>query len=147
MPAIEAGARQGSAGSSLAILRRHIDRHLAEPDLDVDRLARTYGLSRSSLYRLFEPIGGVAAYIRQQRLERARLEIVATDRAGGRIGPIAYRWGFKDASAFTRAFRETFGETPREARARTRARFGESVAAPETEVGMLAQALARIRPR
>jgi AraC-like DNA-binding protein len=33
-----------------------------------------------------------------------------------RIGPIAYRAGFKSIAAFNRAFREAYGETPRSVR-------------------------------
>ena len=34
------------------------------------------------------------------------------------VATIAFRWGFGDLSGFNRAFRATFGATPREVRAR-----------------------------
>ena len=72
--------------------------------------------SRASLYRLFEPVGGVACYIRSRRLVRARNELTAPGLQDRRIGPIAYRAGFQSIAAFNRAFRQAYGETPRSIR-------------------------------
>jgi AraC-like DNA-binding protein len=104
--------------SSFVSIRRHIDQNLRQPALDADLLARTFGLSRASLYRLFEPVGGVATYIRNTRLNRAYQDIVATELSNHRIAPVAYRLGFKNLSAFNRLFKETYGVSPREARDR-----------------------------
>ncbi len=104
--------------ASFVTIRRYIDRNLRSPALDANALARTFGLSRAALYRLFGPVGGVASYVRQTRLERAYHEIVAADHANRRIGPIAYGLGFRNVSAFNRLFRDTYGESPRQARAR-----------------------------
>jgi AraC-like DNA-binding protein len=105
--------------ASLAIIRRHIDQHLTQPGLNADSLAKRFGLSRASLYRLFEPVGGVAGYIRKARLERAHQELMANENASRRIGPIAYSLGFRNVSAFNRLFKAHFGVSPREARERT----------------------------
>ncbi len=85
-------------------------------DLGVDKLANTFGLSRASLYRLFEPVGGVASYIGTRRLARARQELTAPGLEDRRIGPIAYRAGFQSIPAFNRAFRAAYGQTPRSTR-------------------------------
>jgi AraC-like DNA-binding protein len=53
--------------------RRFFDTHLTSPALEADMLVGNFGLSRASLYRLFSPIGGVAAYIRRERLRRIAL--------------------------------------------------------------------------
>ncbi|MDE3174671.1 MAG: helix-turn-helix domain-containing protein [Pseudomonadota bacterium] len=103
--------------STFLVIRRHIDKNLAAPGLDAAGLARTFGLSRASLYRLFEPVGGVAAYIRAARLRRAYQEIADPAQADRRIGPIAYGLGFKNVSAFNRLFRSQFGVSPRDLRA------------------------------
>ena len=73
-------------------------------------------MSRASLYRLFEPVGGVACYIRTRRLARARQELTMPGLQDRRIGTVAYRAGFQNILAFNRAFREAYGETPRDAR-------------------------------
>jgi AraC-like DNA-binding protein len=104
--------------ASFVSIRRLIDQNLRSPALDADMLARTFGLSRASLYRLFEPVGGVASYIRGARLNRAYQDIVATEFSNRRIAPVAYRLGFKNLSAFNRLFKETYGVSPGEARDR-----------------------------
>lgn len=102
--------------ASFVTIRRFIDRHLQSREIGVDMIAKTFGLSRASLYRLFEPIGGIACYIRKKRLDRVYQEIGAVGFANRRIGPIAYRCGFKSVAAFNRAFREAYGITPTQAR-------------------------------
>jgi AraC-like DNA-binding protein len=57
-------------------------------------LCSAFGLSRSALYRLFAPIGGISDYIRQRRLARARLALNASARGRGGIGKIARQFGF-----------------------------------------------------
>ncbi|MFI0847258.1 helix-turn-helix domain-containing protein [Mesorhizobium sp. IMUNJ 23232] len=95
--------------------RRLIDGKLARPDLTSDMLCAELGVSRSRLYRLFEPLGGIASYIRRQRLLRIRAAL--SDSMDGRsISRIAGEWGFVDASVFSRSFRHEFGISPKEAR-------------------------------
>ena len=99
-------------------------------------------MSVASLYRLFEPVGGVACYIRTRRLARARKELTAPGLQDHRIGPIAYRAGFQSIPAFNRAFREAYGETPRSAR---KAESGVVfTAAPRGRMGALSRWLLEI---
>ncbi|MXQ10432.1 helix-turn-helix domain-containing protein [Microvirga makkahensis] len=104
-------------GALLLAVKRYIDGNLADPDLTVDHLAREFRLSRATLARLFETLGGVAGYIRERRLLRCLAEITAPDHAHRSIGELAYVWGFGNEAAFSRAFRRMFGISPREARA------------------------------
>lgn len=88
---------------------------LRSRDLTSDMLCRELGVSRSRLYRIFEPCGGVSAYIRRQRLIGTR-DMLA-DRSDGRpISAVAEEWGFTDPSTYSRMFRKEFGITPKEAR-------------------------------
>ncbi|WAP71367.1 AraC family transcriptional regulator [Jiella pelagia] len=73
------------------------------------------GLSRSTLYRLFEPFGGVAAYILERRLEQA-YRALGDSRDLRLIGTIAHGLGFAGESQFSRSFRQRFGRTPSEVR-------------------------------
>jgi AraC-like DNA-binding protein len=116
--------------ASFVTIRRYIDRKLASQDLSASSIAAEFGLSRASLYRLFEPAGGIARYIRKVRLSRAYQEITAAEFSNRRIGFIAYQLGFKNVSAFSRLFHEVYGVTPGEARERAR----QTVAKPEYAV-------------
>ena len=127
------GVDGGKPLASFVTIRHHIDRTLLSPKLSVENLAATFGLSRASLYRLFEPVGGVASYIRKSRLNRAYQDIVTTELSNRRIGPIAYRLGFKNLSAFNRLFKETYGVSPKEAR--ERAIHGFAGAPPSADPG------------
>ncbi len=93
---------------------RYIDAHLAQPDLSVQTIAAQVGLSRSSLYRVFEPLGGVARYVRERRL--ARVHALLADPAQRRhpVGRLAEDHGFASATHFSRAFREQYGYRPSE---------------------------------
>lgn len=124
--------------------RRLIRRRLAEADLSPDMICRELGVSRSRLYRLFEPLGGISAYVRRQRLLQVRhalLDIVDTRS----IVRIAEQWGFADASAFSRAFKHEFGLSPKAARDAGRNGEGQAgrTEAPRVpaETGSLAELL------
>lgn len=101
--------------ATMATICRFIDRRIGDPALDARMLCSAFGLSRSALYRLFAPIGGVSEYIRQRRLARARLALNASTRGRGGIGKIARQLGFSSDDAFSRAFKAQFGITPRDA--------------------------------
>lgn len=93
-----------------------IAKHLADPALTPDLLCREIGISRSGLYRIFEPVGGVSAYIRRARLRKTR-DALADSSDRRTIATIAEQWGFTDSSTYSRMFRKEFGISPREARA------------------------------
>lgn len=103
-----------SLTASAARLRRFIDHHLSDPGLGPELLMRRFAVSRSVLYRLFSPLGGVSDYIRERRLERASLMINAGTLQRGGVGAIARQLGFPSEDAFSRAFKSRFGHTPRD---------------------------------
>jgi AraC-like DNA-binding protein len=101
-------------GAVIMEIRRYIDQNLSRSDLGPDHLCKVFALSRASLYRLFEPVGGVTDHIRGRRL-RAAFEMLAND-SQRTVGEIAYACGFPDISAFSRAFRHQYGMSPSEVR-------------------------------
>lgn len=96
--------------------RDEIRANLESPSLTIANLCRKLKISRSTLHRLFDGEGGVQTYIRNSRLDAARIALLdATNEE--RIGAMAERLGFSDAAHFSRLFRARFGETPSQCRA------------------------------
>jgi AraC-like DNA-binding protein len=89
---------------------------LGTPTLNPEQVTTAMGLSRSALYRLFEDSGGVAGYIREQRLRRCFSELARTQDSSRQVAEIAYRWGFADPAHFARLFKARFGCSPSETR-------------------------------
>jgi len=100
-------------------VRRVVRRELCSPSLGPDLLCRLVGMSRATLYRLMENQGGVARYIRRERLLESRAALC--DPVGDKsIAAIADELCFSDASEFSRAFRREFGTSPSDVRAAAR---------------------------
>ena len=97
-------------------VRAEIDRSLGDPRLDAEILCVRCGISRATLYRIFEPHGGVGAFIRRMRLARARKILMRRGTSAPLIAQVARDCGFNDATNFGRRFREAFQITPRELR-------------------------------
>jgi AraC family transcriptional regulator, positive regulator of tynA and feaB len=108
------------AAKDLAELR------LADPELSPAMLARELHVSVRTLYRAFASVGqSVASYIRQRRLEQARLALTAPSSRLS-ITELAAYWQFADGSHFTRAFKKRYGQTPAEYTRSARPRRGET---------------------
>jgi len=117
-------AKRQAAGSaahvglaSLTDMKDFIEDQLGRADLGPEVLAEAFSLSRATLYRLFEPLGGVAAFILDRRLNRALQTITAPHAAHLRLKQLAHELGFAHPTSFTRAFKKRFGMPPHEVRA------------------------------
>ncbi|MCA0303962.1 MAG: helix-turn-helix domain-containing protein [Proteobacteria bacterium] len=117
-PSIEAShaAREQVRVTLMERVRRAVTAHLRSPSLGPDTLCREAATSRSQLYRLLEPEGGVASYIQRRRLAEgfAMLSDIGCLLPIGRLAELLC---FSDASAFSRAFRREFGLSPSDVRA------------------------------
>jgi AraC-like DNA-binding protein len=90
-----------------------IQQHLGEPGLTPDAIGAAHGISIRHLYALFQEEGHtVAAWIRERRLERCRLDLADPTLRNRPIHAIAARWGFTDKASFSRAFRARYGMPP-----------------------------------
>ena len=99
----------------LAMAKARVDAEVGGAGLTPEDIRSDLGVSRSTLYRLFEPDGGVSAFIQSRRLARAFLALA--DPAERRsIADVAYANGFVSASHFNRTFRAEFGVRPGELR-------------------------------
>lgn len=95
-------------------MRAHVERHLREPSVGVSGLARAFSVSRPTVYRAFEPLGGVAHYIMGRRLERAFVDLADRPPGRGVVREVSEHWGFESVSHFSRRFRKRFGVVPSE---------------------------------
>ena len=102
--------------SQFRTICRRIDQQLSDPMLDAASLARQFHMTRPTLYRMFEPHGGISKYILHRRLAGVFRDLSDPSQASERIATILYRWGFSNQTAAGRAFRAAYGMTPSEAR-------------------------------
>ncbi|MFD9001417.1 helix-turn-helix domain-containing protein [Streptomyces sp. NPDC059582] len=117
---LDAGPQAGDDSGRRSLLLRidtYIRDHLPEPHLSPRAVAAAHHISVSYLHRLFRARDTtVTALIRRQRLERAHRDLTDRRLWDVPVHRIATRWGFKDHSAFTRAFRAAYGIPPSDVR-------------------------------
>ncbi|WP_310726709.1 helix-turn-helix domain-containing protein [Streptomyces sp. N2A] len=98
-------------------IRDFTHQHLSDPALSPATLAAAHQISLRYLHQLFAAEGTTpAAWIRRSRLERCRRDLANPRLCLRPIHAIAARWGFTDPAHFSRAFRATYGTTPRDYR-------------------------------
>ncbi|RAG84292.1 AraC family transcriptional regulator [Streptacidiphilus pinicola] len=109
-----------SASHSRTLLRQintFIESNLADPELTPRAIADRHHISLRTLYLLFQDQPeSVAASIRRRRLEHCHADLTNPRLRDQPIHTIAARWGFTQPAAFSRAFRTSYGTTPREHR-------------------------------
>ncbi|MFF3860608.1 helix-turn-helix domain-containing protein [Streptomyces sp. NPDC002209] len=94
-----------------------VDHNLGDPELTPSAVAARHGISLRRLQQLFRDRGEtVAAGIRRRRLERCRADLGNPGLLTSPVHTVARRWGFTNASVFSRAFREAYGTSPTEFR-------------------------------
>ncbi len=91
---------------------RFIEHNLGDFELSTGTILRAFGVSRASLYRMFEPYGGVRNYITQRRALRAAIDIARLPRKRGKIRAASERWGFSTQPNFNRTIKRVFGTNP-----------------------------------
>lgn len=97
--------------------RRYILEHLADPDLSPPTIAQALRVSVRYLHLLFQDEGkSPSRWILERRLEQASRLLADPRQAGWSVTEIAFSTGFKDASHFTRVFKNHYGLGPREYR-------------------------------
>jgi AraC-like DNA-binding protein len=106
-------AREGMELARLAQARKYINQHLADGALTPDIVAQALRISRTTLFALFKPIGGVSQYIRERRLARA-YQALLVNATLANVSQVAMSCGFTSVPHFARAFKEAYGVTPGE---------------------------------
>jgi AraC-like DNA-binding protein len=111
---LEAGEHQrGAAARDDEAVRRDRVRAIVETnllsDMPPEQVAASAGLSRATLYRVFEPLGTLTAWRQGRRLWRLRHELASSPET---IADAAMASGFEDPSYATARFARTVGVTP-----------------------------------
>jgi AraC-like DNA-binding protein len=111
--AIERGARKDAS------FRREVESVveplLAEGDANIDKVAREMGLSRQTLYRRLKAEGVTFEQLLDELRHRLALKLLREQHLP--VKQAAWRLGFSDPAAFSRAFKRWTGTAPSFARA------------------------------
>lgn len=99
-------------------VRREVERQLepllAEGPVGIDAVARALGLSRQTLYRRLRAEGTSFAEVLDMLRRRLALKLIRDE--GVAVKEAAWRLGFSDPAAFSRAFKRWTGRSPSEMR-------------------------------
>ncbi|WP_207420103.1 hybrid sensor histidine kinase/response regulator transcription factor [Desertivirga brevis] len=90
-----------------------VEERIADPELNVETICNSIGISRSQLYRKIKTLSGlnVADLIKEIRLKRAKQ--LLSDRKFN-VNEVAFLVGFANADHFRRCFKMEFGLSPSE---------------------------------
>ena len=107
--AVERGARPKPAGFRREV-ERAVEPLLASGDVSAERIAGIIGISRQTLYRRLKAEGVTFEELLDSR--RRELALAYLKREGMSVKAAAYRLGFSDPAAFSRAFKRWTGISP-----------------------------------
>lgn len=108
-----ADQRGRSAVVLLSRIKAYVRASLATPDLDPKVIAGAHGISKRYLHALFSTTGmSVSAFIREERLTRAYLDLSNPRLRDLSVTEIVLHNGFNDVPNFTRRFKIRYGVTP-----------------------------------
>lgn len=119
-PTADALARSRAQFDSLlaARIRRTVDdciRVDGGAGITPDSLGRAVGLSRSRLYALLKPHGGVRRFVQARRLLHVHAALAVPGQRSS-IMALAERYGFSSHAHLSRAFRQHYGYSPSDVR-------------------------------
>ena len=90
-------------------IREVIERQIDAADLSPERIASEAGMSRATLYRVFEPLGSIARWRQARRLWRLKSGLAWHDRP---VADIAEEVGLSDPAYASALFNRAYGSTP-----------------------------------
>ncbi len=88
-------------------VEKFIGEHICE-EISVERICREFDISRTKLYETLRPYtnGGVAAFVKNKRLEHAKELLRSTDMS---VAEVSNACGFADYNYFLREFKKKYG--------------------------------------
>jgi AraC-like DNA-binding protein len=112
---VQAFAPQSETRCFRKDVERSIEPLLASGDVSIDRVARELGMSRQTLYRRLKAEGITFEEILDAKRRQLAIRYLKFDRAS--VKAVAYRLGFSEPAAFSRAFKRWTGVSPSAVRA------------------------------
>lgn len=97
-------------------VEKFIESRLSSPDISPKTISHDLEIPRSTLYKAFADVGGIARYIQDERLAAARFLLLRPEEYRS-LGEIASSLGFVSCATFSKAFKKKFGRSPRSMRA------------------------------
>jgi signal transduction histidine kinase/DNA-binding response OmpR family regulator len=90
-----------------------VEDKMTDAEFNIDTVAETVAMSRTTFYRKFKGLTGLAPveFVREMRLKRAKQLL---DAGAGNISEIAYSVGFNNAKYFSTCFKAKYAVTPSE---------------------------------
>ena len=111
--ALDDGNRDVLDQTLITQVRVYVDQHLRDPALNADSVALSLAVSRRHLFRLCTKADfSLEQYIIGKRLENAKADLARPSGRARTIAAVAYSWGFRDPTHFTRRFRAAYGLLP-----------------------------------
>lgn len=109
------GLAKGPLEATLSLrITQYLRAHLADPDLSAARIAAAHGISVRHLYAVLSRSGiSLGDWIRTRRLAECRRELAGPNGRLRTIAAIGRRWGFVDATHFSKVFKQAYGISPR----------------------------------
>lgn len=108
-------SEETAAAKRVSRVHEYLKRHLSDCEINPAQVARECGVSERQLYRDFALTGEkFSCALRRFRLEEAAARLLR--QKDSHITDISYACGFQNSAHFSRAFRQAYGETPREFR-------------------------------
>jgi AraC-like DNA-binding protein len=98
------------AGPIQQEVERHLEPLLAKGPLRMEQVARDLGYSRQTLYRRLKAEGVTFEQLLDRVRRRAALRMIREERPP--VKDVAFRLGFSDPAAFSRAFKRWTGASP-----------------------------------
>lgn len=100
-------------------IAHYVKDRVADPSLSAERAAAHFRISPRYLYKLLESSGATfGRMVLESRLDRCAADLASGTQRQRSISEIAYRWGFNNSAHFCRVFKNRFGISASEYRAR-----------------------------
>jgi AraC-like DNA-binding protein len=107
------------ANEMLRAVLDFVNRHISSADLSPRAAADNLGITTRYVHKLFAAQHTTfGSYVTSKKLDLICKDLISPSYHYEAISALAYRWGFNDLSTFNRTFKQRYGVTPRQYRAR-----------------------------